>query len=77
MPYTAGIYPTLASACILMFISEVLFAMIQLATFLFLICVLLEPALSVHGQAATMELIALSRDNRSTNGMKLLGVHTL
>ena len=57
MPYTAGIYPTLASVCILMFISEVLFAMIQLAVFLFLICVELEPALSVHGQAATMELI--------------------
>ena len=77
MPYTAGIYPNLASACILMVISEVLFAMIQLAAFLFLICVQLEPALSVHGQATTMELIALSSDNRSTNGLNLLGVHTL
>ena len=37
--------------------------MIQLAVFFFLICVQLEPAPSVHGQAATIELIALSRDS--------------
>ena len=44
---------------------DILFAMIRLAAFLFLICVQLEPAPSAHGQAATIELIALSRDSNS------------